>query len=172
VNQLFRSPRLLCLRSSPLQANTTRCVSSNSSRPTSATRTRGGVLSDSRGIPGLVRRRWRAVDRHRAAGACCYLDRDVSAQAGRAVAPTTVGGAASPVRLAGQRPDGADQPGAYCARAPARGDVRQKPVLDPSEARALLDSIDASTPPGLSQTIVEKHARARPAKCPFGCFSR
>jgi integrase len=54
-----------------------------------------------------------------------------------------------PVRLAGQRSGRADQPGAYGARAPARRDVGQTPVLDPAEARALLDSIDVTTHAGL-----------------------
>src|SRR5207247_5561410 len=54
-----------------------------------------------------------------------------------------------PVRLAGDRPGGAGQPGRVGTRAPARGDVGETPVLDPSEARALLDSIDTSTVVGL-----------------------
>ena len=50
-----------------------------------------------------------------------------------------------PVRLAGERPGGVGQPGRLGARARHVVSSGQTPVLDPSEARALLDNIDTST---------------------------
>ena len=75
-------------------------------------------------IPDLVRKRPRAVDRRRQAGACRHLDRDVRARAGGALGQTAPRGAAPPGRLAGQRPGRAGQPGAHRAQAPTCRDVR------------------------------------------------
>jgi integrase/recombinase XerC len=51
----------------------------------------------------------------------------------------------SPVRLARYQPGRARQSGWLGVRAPARRDLRANAVVDPVEARALLDSIDTST---------------------------
>ena len=101
-----------------------RCASSNSSRPTSATRTRAGPMPRRGGISGLVRERRRAVDRRRAAGARRHLDRGRDARARRAERQATARRDPSPVRLARHRPGRAGQPGRVGARAPARRDVR------------------------------------------------
>ena len=53
------------------------------------------------------------------------------------------------VRLAGDRPDRADQSGRIGARPAALVKAGKTPVLDPAEARALLDSIDVTTQVGL-----------------------
>ena len=66
----------------------------------------------------------RAVDRRRPAGACRGVDRSVDARAGRTLGQAAAGGVAPSVRLAGQRPGRAGQPGAHGARAPACRDVR------------------------------------------------
>ena len=53
------------------------------------------------------------------------------------------------VRLAGHRPGDRGQPGRFGARAVACCAPGKTPVLEPAEARALLDSIDVTTPVGL-----------------------
>ena len=65
------------------------------------------------------------------------------ARAGRADRQATARGAAPSVRLAGHRPGRAGQPGRTRCAGPAHVVTSgQTPVLDPAEARALLDSID------------------------------
>ena len=97
----------------------------------------------------LVRRCRRAVDRRRPAGARCHLDRGRDARIGRAERQATARRDPPSVRLVGHRPGRAGQPGRLGARAPARRDVGQTLVLDPAEARALLDSIDTGSHAGL-----------------------
>jgi hypothetical protein len=56
---------------------------------------------------------------------------------------------APPVRLAGDRPGGAGEPRPARCAAPRTRAVGKTPVLEPEEARALIDSIDVTTPAGL-----------------------
>jgi hypothetical protein len=66
----------------------------------------------------MVRERRRGVDRRRPTGACRNLDRGLDTRAGSALRQATACGAAPPVRLAGQRPGRAGQPGCVGAWAP------------------------------------------------------
>ena len=118
------SPVLPALRHAAAGEARVVCASSNSSRPTSATRTRAAPMPAPPGISRLVRERRRAVDRRRPAAACRRLDRGRHARAGRTERQAAARRDPPPVRLARHRPGRAGQPGRLGARAPARRDAR------------------------------------------------
>ena len=74
----------------------------------------------------LLRERRRTLDRRRPAGARRHLDRGGDTRTGRTLGQTTARRPTSPVRLAGQRPGRAGQPGIHSARASACRDCRDK----------------------------------------------
>jgi len=66
--------------------------------------------------------------------------------------PSSNARAASPVRVAGQRPGRAPSTGRTRCGGPRHiVTIGRTPVLDPAEAKALLDNIDVSTPAGLRE---------------------
>ena len=102
-----------------------------------------GLCSRCGGIPGLVRERRRAVDRRRAAGARRHLDRGRR----RASSPRRASSNGSPrsvtcsIGWSPARSCRSTRP--HSVRGPRHVVTSgQTPVLDPAEARALLDSID------------------------------
>ena len=78
-----------------------------------------------------------------------HLDRGGDMRTGRTLGQTTARRPASPVRLAGQRPGRADQPGIHSARASACRDSRDKPRCSIRPKRELFDSIDVLSHAGL-----------------------
>ena len=96
-----------------------------------------------------VRRCRRAVDHRRPASACCDLDRGVDARAGSTLRQATARGSTAFIRLAGQRPGRARQPGIHSERASACRDSRDKPRCSIRPKRELFDSIDVLSHAGL-----------------------
>ena len=126
-----------------------RIASLNSSPPTSATRTRAAPM---RARPSNSSLGWRrAASRSSRRSRACMSPPISSSCKGaiRADREAALGGVAPFVRLARHRPDHADQ-----SRGAVRGPrhiVRRgkTPVLDPQEARQLIDAIDTTTVIGL-----------------------
>ena len=86
--------------------------------------------------------------RHGAAVACGDLDRVADARALSPDRETAPGRDPASVRLAGHRPGRAGEPGRLGARPAHSESTGKTPVLEPEEARALIDSIDMTTPSG------------------------
>ena len=102
-----------------------------------------------RRLHGLVRGQRGAIDHGGVAAACRCLGRGADARAcgtGREAAACST---APCVRLAGDRPGDADEPGRIGAWGVACGEGGKAPVLEPAEARALIDAIEITTPVGL-----------------------
>jgi len=97
----------------------------------------------------LVRDERRALDRGGAAAACGELDRAADAGAIGASREAAPGRYPPPVRLAGHGQVAPTNPAASVRRPAHRVRKGKTPVLDPVEARQLLDSIDVSSPSGL-----------------------
>ncbi|CAB3773980.1 tyrosine-type recombinase/integrase [Paraburkholderia humisilvae] len=97
----------------------------------------------------VVQRRRREFDHGRAAAACGSVERAADADVLGADRQAAVRRDPPPVRLVSSGPDRAAQFGASVRGSSHSAKTGSTPVLDPTEARQLLDSIDVTTSAGL-----------------------